>query len=129
MAWEYDPDKSETENAARILADDFLTLPKQIAEIQGTGYGMVDLTRDTELGAWAFEDEAVDVAGLRMAGHSDADIAKMRFPLRQRLLEQAGLTFDEQKAYADRMAARWLRARAQGRTPGLPPRPPQTLKG
>lgn len=112
-----DEQKTVEEEAAALVASDIVTMAKTITGLSGTPYGVTTLSPRNELWAWGYEDETVDVDGLRMAGLPDAEIAAKRFPLQRHLMEQAGVAYPEQEAYANRVTARWIRARDEGKLP------------
>lgn len=117
-----DTEQTTQEMAARMIANDIQGMAKTIRNISGTPYGVAKLTPNDELWAWGYQDNTIDVDGLRAQGVSDPEIASQRFPLQKHLMEQAGLTTQEQHAYADRMTQRWMRARDAGTLPTAPSR-------
>lgn len=119
----FDPSQSIEEQAARMVVAETDGLAKRVRDLGGTSYGLTSLTPDQERWAWEFQDESVDVPTLLASGMSRAEVAARRFPLQQRLMEQAGRTFDEQRKYAERMVERTLKAREAGRSATPPPRP------
>jgi hypothetical protein len=118
----FDPKQSVEEQAARMVVADFDGLARRVQQLSGRGYGITSLTPEQERWAWEFQDESVDVPTLLASGLSPAEAASRRFPLQQRLMEQAGRSFDEQQKYAERMVERSMRAREQGRVLKPPPR-------
>jgi hypothetical protein len=47
----------------------------------------------------------------------ESEVNVHKFPLRSKLMDQAGRTFEDQKRYHDRMEERRLRAEAKGHLP------------
>lgn len=121
-----DPDISVEQRAALLLVEDLKRLPKAIAEINGNPPGVQHLTPDHELWAWNFRDETIrpeDIPIMRERGKSDVEIANAVFPLRRRLVEQGGVTYEEQEKQANRLAERAIRAQQRGHVPKPPPKP------
>lgn len=119
------PDQTKTIEtmAAEMVAEDIGSMAQTIKNLSGTPYGVHNLSPRNELWAWGYEDDTVDVDGLRASGIPDAEIAARRFPLQAHLMQQAGITQKEQHAYAERVTERWLRARDAGQLPAPPRRP------
>jgi hypothetical protein len=123
-----DQEMSTEERAARMLVDDLPDLAKRLHESEPTPAGLSGLSPDRELWAWMLPDPTVDVEGLRARGVPDPEIADSYFPLRKRLRQQAGLTYAEQQAYADRMQQRAMKAAERGSF-GKPPERPTPPAG
>lgn len=113
--------------AAEMIASDVVEMAKTIKGLSGKPYGVSTVSPRNELWAWGYEDDTIDVDGLRMAGVPEAEIAAKRFPLQRHLMEQAGVSYPEQEAYANRTTERWLRHRDAGTLPGPPARPKKEL--
>lgn len=118
-----DDQKTVEESAAELVASDIVSMAETIKKLSGTPYGVSTLSPRNELWAWGYEDDTIDVDGLRMAGIPDAEIAARRYPLQRHLMEQAGVSYPEQEAYANRLTARWIKARDEGRLPPPMKRP------
>lgn len=118
-----DQEMSIEERTARLIADGLPDMVRMIHRMSARPYGVVKLTPDRELWAFGFHDDTVDVEQLRAQGLPEAEIADHYFPLRPKLREQAGLAFDEQRAYTDKLAERYLRAQETGRFIKPPDRP------
>lgn len=126
---EFDPEQTIEEQAARIALSDMDGLARKAREMRGQPFGLPHLTPDQELWAWTHYDDTVDHHALLAQGLPPSEVAAKKFPLQQRMMEQAGTSFDEQNAYAQRMTARALSAYQSGRLPKPPARGPQTLAG
>lgn len=120
---EYDyEDMSVEEIAARMIVSDTDGLARRVKEMGGSPFGVTHLTPEQEMWAWTHPDDTIDEMQLRAAGMPESEINAHKFPLRPKLMDQSGRTFDEQKKYHDRMEERRLRAEAAGRVPKPPAR-------
>ena len=119
---DFDENMTLEEQVARRAYSNLEGLTRRVKEISGEPYGVPHLTPDQELWAWTFEDAKIHVDQMRAAGMTDPEIAAHRFPLRPKLMDQAGNTFNAQRKYAQRMEERRLRAAEAGRVPAPPPR-------
>jgi hypothetical protein len=121
----FDPDMSTEEMAARMVVSDTDRLARRVSDMSGRSFGLTSLTPDRELWAWNHRDDTQDEDYLRSIGMPQSEINAHVYPLRPQLMSQAGRSFEEQRAYHDRMEERRLRAEAAGRTP----KPPQRQGG
>ena len=71
------------EMAATMVAEDIRGMAKTIKGLSGTPYGVHHLTPRSELWAWGYEDDTIDVDGMRASGIPDPEIAARRYPLQQ----------------------------------------------
>lgn len=115
-------DLSLEEQAARLVASDTDALAKRVAEMSGTSYSLSHLTPNTELWSWNFRDPDVDENQLIAAGMPPSEREAHLYPLRSKLKDQAGRTYDAQAQYETRMRERAMRAEAAGRVPKPPER-------
>lgn len=115
-------DMTIEEQAARMLVSDTDGLARRVQEMRGRPYGVANLTPDQEMWAWTYADQTIDENQLRAAGMPQSEINAHKYPLRSKLMDQAGRTFEEQRKYHDRMESRRLRAEAAGRVPKPPER-------
>ncbi len=118
----FDQELSIEEQVARMIASDVDPLARRVQEMGGRSYGVSNLSPDQELWAWTQTDTTIDENQLRAAGMPQSEINAHRYPLRSKLMEQAGRTFNEQRAYHDRLEERRLNAEAKGRMPKPPER-------
>lgn len=117
-----DASVSAEERAALMLLEDLKTFPKMVNDMSGTPYGVRYLTPDQELWSFGYEDTSIDIDGLRAQGKKDVEIGELRYPLRRHLMEQGGVTEQEQHRHLDRIGERYLKAQAAGRILKPPPR-------
>jgi hypothetical protein len=110
------------EEVARLVASDTDGLARRVSEMRGRPYGVANLTPDQEMWAWTFTDMTVDEHQLRAAGMPESEVNVHKFPLRSKLMDQAGRTFEDQARYHNRMEERRLRAEAKGHLPKPPER-------
>ena len=118
----FDQDISIEEQVARMIASDIDPLARRVQSMGGRSYGVSNLTPDQELWAWTQADTTIDENQLRAAGMPQSEINAHKYPLRSKLMEQAGRTFNEQRAYHDRLEERRLNAEMKGRVPKPPAR-------
>lgn len=123
----FDQTQTPEDQAARIALSDMDGLAKMAHEMRGQPYGIPHLTPDQELWAWMHHDESIDHNALLAQGLTPSEVAAKKFPLQAHLMEQAGTSFDDQNAYAQRMTARAMKAYQAGRMPKPPARGPQSL--
>jgi hypothetical protein len=110
------------EEVARLVASDTDGLARRVSEMRGRPYGVANLTPDQEMWAWTFADATINADELRMKGMPESEVNVHKYPLRSKLMDQAGRTFADQKRYHDRMEERRLRAEAKGHLPKPPER-------
>lgn len=108
------------ERAARQIMDSAPDQARLITEVYGLDPGINKLSPNDELWAWMWADDTVDALLLLSQGMPPIDVALKKFSLRRALIEQHGLTWDEQAAYAKRMADRAERALTENRLPAPP---------
>mgnify|MGYP006935477228 CR=1 FL=1 len=122
MADSFDDSITLEEEVARLIASDTDGLARRVKEMSGRPFGVAHLTPDQELFAWRFRDNTIDENQLRAAGMPQSEINAHLYPLRSKLMDQAGRTFDEQRKYHDRMTERDMRAAEKGHIPKPPER-------